>query len=59
MRSACIRFGVQAMFGLLNNELINEPGQAKLDQLDLADRLCNLIGLLERRSPLPNAALPA
>jgi AcrR family transcriptional regulator len=45
-----IRFGFQAMFGLLNNELMNAPGPAKLDQPDLADRICDLIGLLEGKS---------
>jgi hypothetical protein len=34
----------------LNNELMNAPGPAKLDQPDLADRICDLIGLLEGKS---------
>lgn len=38
-----IRFGFQAMFGLLNNELVNSPGPFGLDHPHLVDRLCDLI----------------
>jgi AcrR family transcriptional regulator len=43
---AQLRFAFQAVFGLLNNELTNEPGPFDLAHPQLVDRIC---GLIERK----------
>jgi AcrR family transcriptional regulator len=40
---ARLRFAFQAVFGLLNNELTNEPGPFGLAHPQLVDRICALI----------------